>query len=69
MDGIAVATKRGYLNVAIGEFFLPGFGFGAIADKFVERAMLVVRISAGADLHGFEAQGGDAIEHGIERSA
>ena len=66
MNGIAVATKSGDTNPAVLKLFQPGFRLSAILNEVVERAMPIIRIAAGADLHGFQAEGGDFIQHGVE---
>ena len=66
VNRVAVTTEGGNLNSAVFKFFQPGFGFGLVGDEFVERAMGIVGIAARADLHGFEAEGGDLVQHGVE---
>src|SRR6266566_9410714 len=67
MKRIAVAAQSGDANPAAFEFFLPCFGLSAVGDELVERAMTIIRVAAGADLHGFETQSADLIKHGVER--
>src|SRR6266851_3602559 len=67
MKRVAVATQSGDANPAVFEFFLPCFGLSAVGDELVERAMTIIRVAAGADLHGFETQSADLIKHGVER--
>src|SRR5439155_518034 len=38
----------------------------AIVYQVVEGTMTIVWIAPGADLHGFQAEGGDFIQHGVE---
>src|SRR5882724_335257 len=66
MNRVAVAAESGYANVLVFKFPEPGFGFGAVGDQFVERAVFVVGVAAGADFHGFEAEGGDFFEHFVD---
>src|SRR6266851_410158 len=67
MKRIAVAAQSGDANPAVFEFYLPCFGLSAVGDELVERAMTIIRVAAGADLHGFETQSADLIKHGVER--
>src|SRR5258708_12452995 len=67
MHGIAMTTERGNANSAVFKFFQPGFRFSAVIDKFVERTMVVVWVASRADLHGFQAQGSDFVQHGVKR--
>src|SRR6266850_1050542 len=66
MNGVAVATEGGNVNPLVFKSFLPSLGFATVGDEFVERTMMIVRIPAGADLHGLEAEGADFLEHGVE---
>src|SRR5437588_5355728 len=66
MNGIAVTTESGDANPAVFKFFQPGFGLSAIVYQVVEGTMTIVWIAPGADLHGFQAEGGDFIQHGVE---
>ena len=54
-DGIPMTAQHGNLNVVICKFLLPGAHLCRISEQVVEWAMLVVRISAGADLCCFHA--------------
>ena len=53
-------------NAAVLEFLEPGFGFGAIGNQVVQRAVVIVG-TAGANLHGFQTERADLIEHGLQR--
>src|SRR5467141_4510023 len=53
MNGVAMTTESGDANSAVFEFFLPGFGFAAVGDEFIERTVTIVRIASCADLHSF----------------
>src|SRR5207245_6283648 len=46
MQRVAMTTESGDANAAVFEFLLPRFrfGFGAIGDEVVERAMMIVGI-------------------------
>src|SRR5258708_7071685 len=67
MNGIAMTTERGNANSAVFKFFQPGFRFSAVIAKVVERTMVVVWVASRADLHGFQAQGSDFVQHGVKR--
>ena len=67
MNGIAVATERGDADATVFKLFQPGFGFRAVGDQVVERAVMIVGIAAGADFHGFQAESGDFVEHFVDR--
>ena len=62
-----MTTESGDKTSPVFKFFQPSFRFTAIGDEIVEGAMRIVRIASGADLHGFQTQCGDFVEHGVER--
>src|SRR5713226_80883 len=67
MDGVAMATESGNANPAVFKLFQPGFCFTAVGDEVVERTMRIVRIASRANLHGLKTEGGDFVQHGVER--
>lgn len=67
VNGIAVATERGYLNSAILKFFLPGLGLGGVSKEFVDRTMMGSGIAAGSNLHRFESECAYLIQHFVQR--
>ncbi len=67
MNGIAMTTQRGNANPAAFKFFQPGLRFSAVIDKVIERTMVAVWVPSRADLHGFQAQGSDFVQHGVKR--
>jgi hypothetical protein len=66
MNGVAMTTKSSDADAAVFKFLQPGFRLGAVGDEFVQRAMWIVRIATRADLHGFQAERGDFVQHGVE---
>ncbi len=66
MNGVAMTTESGDANPPAFKLFQPGFRLGAVGDELVQRAMGIIGIAAGADLHGFQIQGGDFVQHGVE---
>src|SRR5271165_3805125 len=67
VNWIAVATQRGHLNPAVGKFFLPRLGLGGVFEKFGHGTMFRARVAARADLHRFETERADLVEHFIKR--
>ena len=64
--GLPWQLERRYLNVAVFKFLFPGFGLGWIVEQIFDRAMALFGIAAGADLHRFQAEGADFVEHFVE---
>src|SRR5216117_864946 len=58
MNGIAMTTESGDANSAVFKLFQPGSCFTAVVHQVDERTMTIVRIAAGTDLHGFQAESG-----------
>ncbi len=67
MHRVPVTTQRHHANALVFKFLLPRFRLRLVGDQFIQRAMRIVRISAGSDLHRFYAECGEHIEHLIER--
>lgn len=64
-----MTTESGNSNALVFKLFLPSFGFRTVVDEFVEGAVVILRVAAGADLHDFKAEGADSVEHGVERES
>src|SRR6266436_8854150 len=67
MNWISVATEGRDAQTLIFKSLLPGFGLGLVLDQFIKRAVTIIWIAAGADFHGFEAEGAHFVQHFIER--
>src|ERR1700676_479472 len=66
MNGITVATERSDADASAFKFFLPSFGFRAIRDELVEWTVMIVRVAAGTDFHGFKPECRNFVEHFVD---
>ena len=66
MDGVPMTTESSDVNSPVFKLFQPSFGLTPVVDEVVQGAVGIVRIASRADLHGFQAQGADLVQHGVE---
>ena len=67
VNRVPVAAERADADILVLELLLPRLGFPGVGQQLGDRAMGGIRVASRSDLHCLEAQGGNLLEHLLQR--